>query len=64
MMYLTVLTSRRAVFHPNFPTVLTALDIDNTVVANCLIDMRSIETVLLIKVRIYSHTCNAYRMLA
>uniref|UniRef100_A0A8C5WRU0 Structural maintenance of chromosomes protein 6 n=1 Tax=Laticauda laticaudata TaxID=8630 RepID=A0A8C5WRU0_LATLA len=39
----------RAVFHPNFPTVLTALDIDNSVVANCLIDMRSIETVLLIK---------------
>ncbi|XP_058035033.1 structural maintenance of chromosomes protein 6 isoform X4 [Ahaetulla prasina] len=39
----------RAVFHPNYPTVLTALDIDHTVVANCLIDMRSIETVLLIK---------------
>ncbi|XP_063170876.1 structural maintenance of chromosomes protein 6 [Candoia aspera] len=39
----------RAVFHPNFPTVLKALDIDNAVVANCLIDMRSIETVLLIK---------------
>uniref|UniRef100_U3EQP1 Structural maintenance of chromosomes protein 6 n=2 Tax=Micrurus TaxID=8634 RepID=U3EQP1_MICFL len=39
----------RAVFHPNFPTVLTALDIDNSVVANCLIDMKSIETVLLIK---------------
>uniref|UniRef100_A0A2D4N836 Structural maintenance of chromosomes protein 6 n=1 Tax=Micrurus spixii TaxID=129469 RepID=A0A2D4N836_9SAUR len=39
----------RAVFHPNFPTVLTALDIDSSVVANCLIDMRSIETVLLIK---------------
>ncbi|XP_032068482.1 structural maintenance of chromosomes protein 6 isoform X1 [Thamnophis elegans] len=39
----------KAVFHPNFPTVLTALDIDNAVVANCLIDMRGIETVLLIK---------------
>lgn len=63
-MYPTVLTFCRAVFHPDFPTVLTALDIDNTVVANCLIDMRSIETVLLIKVRIHFHTCNAYRMLA
>ncbi|KAJ7341459.1 hypothetical protein JRQ81_005573 [Phrynocephalus forsythii] len=39
----------RAVVHPDFPSVLTALDIDNAVVANCLIDMRSIETVLLIK---------------
>ncbi|XP_070588951.1 structural maintenance of chromosomes protein 6 isoform X2 [Erythrolamprus reginae] len=39
----------RAVFHPNYPTVLTALDIDNAVVTNCLIDMRNIETVLLIK---------------
>ncbi|XP_068136370.1 structural maintenance of chromosomes protein 6 [Hyperolius riggenbachi] len=41
--------SRRAVVHPNYPTVLTALEIDNPVVANCLIDMRAIETVLLIK---------------
>ncbi|CAH2246041.1 structural maintenance of chromosomes 6 [Pelobates cultripes] len=40
---------KRAVFHPNYPTVLTALEIDNPVVANCLIDMRGIETVLLIK---------------
>ncbi|ELW71999.1 Structural maintenance of chromosomes protein 6 [Tupaia chinensis] len=39
----------RAAYHPEFPTVLTALDIDNAVVANSLIDMRSIETVLLIK---------------
>lgn len=43
--------SSRAAYHPEFPTVLTALDIDNAVVANSLIDMRSIETVLLIKVR-------------
>ncbi|XP_018776558.1 structural maintenance of chromosomes protein 6 isoform X2 [Serinus canaria] len=42
-------TSQRAVHHPEFPTVLTALEIENPVVANCLIDMRSIETVLLIK---------------
>ncbi|NWW60448.1 SMC6 protein, partial [Ifrita kowaldi] len=42
-------TSQRAVHHPEFPSVLTALEIDNPVVANCLIDMRSIETVLLIK---------------
>ncbi|KAM3930475.1 structural maintenance of chromosomes protein 6 [Leptodactylus fuscus] len=41
--------SQRAVQHPNYPTVLTALEIDNPVVANCLIDMRGIETVLLIK---------------
>uniref|UniRef100_A0A8C5R571 Structural maintenance of chromosomes protein 6 n=1 Tax=Leptobrachium leishanense TaxID=445787 RepID=A0A8C5R571_9ANUR len=40
---------QRAVYHQNYPTVLTALDIDNPVVANCMIDMRGIETVLLIK---------------
>ncbi|XP_061478624.1 structural maintenance of chromosomes protein 6 isoform X2 [Rhineura floridana] len=40
---------QRAVFHPDFPSVLTALDIDNAVIANCLINMRGIETVLLIK---------------
>uniref|UniRef100_A0A3Q1N6G1 Structural maintenance of chromosomes protein 6 n=2 Tax=Bos TaxID=9903 RepID=A0A3Q1N6G1_BOVIN len=39
----------RAAYHPEYPTVLTALEIDNAVVANSLIDMRSIETVLLIK---------------
>ncbi|XP_036118643.1 structural maintenance of chromosomes protein 6 isoform X4 [Molossus molossus] len=39
----------RAAYHPEFPTVLTALEIDNAVVANSLIDMRGIETVLLIK---------------
>ncbi|NWT87116.1 SMC6 protein, partial [Lanius ludovicianus] len=42
-------TSQRAVHHPEFPSVLTALEIDNPVVANCLIDMRGIETILLIK---------------
>ncbi|NXH49751.1 SMC6 protein, partial [Dicaeum eximium] len=42
-------TSQRAVHHPEFPSVLTALEIDDPVVANCLIDMRGIETVLLIK---------------
>ncbi|XP_053315350.1 structural maintenance of chromosomes protein 6 [Spea bombifrons] len=40
---------QRAVMHPEYPTVLTALEIDNPVVTNCLIDMRGIETVLLIK---------------
>ncbi|XP_048842118.1 structural maintenance of chromosomes protein 6-like isoform X2 [Brienomyrus brachyistius] len=35
--------------HPKYPTVLQALEIDNPVVANCLIDMRAVETVLLIK---------------
>ncbi|NXG48593.1 SMC6 protein, partial [Psilopogon haemacephalus] len=39
----------RAVNHPEFPSVLTALEIDHPMVANCLIDARSIETVLLIK---------------
>uniref|UniRef100_A0A672LYN5 Structural maintenance of chromosomes protein 6-like n=1 Tax=Sinocyclocheilus grahami TaxID=75366 RepID=A0A672LYN5_SINGR len=38
-----------AVDHPEYPTVLQALDIENSVVANCLIDMRGIETILLIK---------------
>ncbi|MBN3310633.1 SMC6 protein, partial [Amia calva] len=39
----------RAVNHPEFPTVLQALEIEDPVVANCLIDMRGIETILLIK---------------
>ncbi|KAK1171782.1 structural maintenance of chromosomes protein 6 isoform X1 [Acipenser oxyrinchus oxyrinchus] len=39
----------RAVNHPEFPSVLQALEIDDPVVANCLIDMRGIETILLIK---------------
>uniref|UniRef100_A0AAR2LZK9 Structural maintenance of chromosomes protein 6 n=1 Tax=Pygocentrus nattereri TaxID=42514 RepID=A0AAR2LZK9_PYGNA len=41
--------SHRAIDHPEYPSVLQALDIDNPVVTNCLIDMRGIETVLLIK---------------
>ncbi|XP_008563188.1 PREDICTED: structural maintenance of chromosomes protein 6-like, partial [Galeopterus variegatus] len=39
----------RAAVHSEFPSVLTALEIDNVVVANSLIDMRNIESVLLIK---------------
>ncbi|NXV83908.1 SMC6 protein, partial [Atlantisia rogersi] len=39
----------RGVYHPEFPSVLTALEIDNAVVANCLIDVRGIEMILLIK---------------
>ncbi|KAF1410160.1 Structural maintenance of chromosomes protein 6, partial [Spheniscus humboldti] len=39
----------RGVHHPEFPSVLTALEIDDAVVANCLIDVRGIETILLIK---------------
>lgn len=42
----------RGVHHPEFPSVLTALEIDDPVVANCLIDMRGIEKILLIKVRL------------
>ncbi|KAG9336229.1 hypothetical protein JZ751_002576 [Albula glossodonta] len=34
----------RSVSHPEFPSVLDTLVIPNPVVANCLIDMRSIET--------------------
>ncbi|XP_019392917.1 PREDICTED: structural maintenance of chromosomes protein 6-like isoform X2 [Crocodylus porosus] len=41
--------TQRAVYHSEFPSVLTALEIDNAVVANCLIDIRKIETILLIK---------------
>ncbi|KAJ8270525.1 hypothetical protein GJAV_G00115940 [Gymnothorax javanicus] len=41
--------SGRAVQHREYPTVLQALDIQDPAVANCLIDMRGIETVLLIK---------------
>ncbi|NWI90720.1 SMC6 protein, partial [Pitta sordida] len=40
---------RRAVHHPEFPSVLTALEIDHAMVANCLIDVRGIEKILLIK---------------
>ncbi|KAJ8410183.1 hypothetical protein AAFF_G00201640 [Aldrovandia affinis] len=39
----------RAVRHPDYPTVLQALEIEDPMVANCLIDMRGIETVLIIK---------------
>ncbi|KAK7922465.1 hypothetical protein WMY93_009367 [Mugilogobius chulae] len=44
-------TRRRGVNHPDYPSVLQALDIEDPVVANCLIDQRSIESVLLIKNR-------------
>ncbi|NXF05774.1 SMC6 protein, partial [Smithornis capensis] len=40
---------QRAVHHPEFPSVLTALEIDHVMVANCLIDVRGIEKILLIK---------------
>ncbi|XP_036596475.1 structural maintenance of chromosomes protein 6-like [Trichosurus vulpecula] len=39
----------RMAYHPEFPTVLTALEIDHPVVVNTLIDMRGIESVLLVK---------------
>nr|XP_046228256.1 structural maintenance of chromosomes protein 6-like isoform X2 [Scatophagus argus] len=44
-------TRKRAVNHPEYPSVLQALDIDDPVVANCLIDQRGIESILLIKNR-------------
>uniref|UniRef100_A0A3B4A2C9 RecF/RecN/SMC N-terminal domain-containing protein n=1 Tax=Periophthalmus magnuspinnatus TaxID=409849 RepID=A0A3B4A2C9_9GOBI len=37
--------------HPEYPSVLQALEIEDPAVANCLIDQRGIETVLLIKNR-------------
>ncbi|XP_065110604.1 structural maintenance of chromosomes protein 6 isoform X2 [Paramisgurnus dabryanus] len=39
----------RGVCHPEFPSVLDALNIENPVITNCLIDMRSIESILIIK---------------
>ncbi|XP_027028107.2 structural maintenance of chromosomes protein 6 [Tachysurus fulvidraco] len=39
----------RAVRHPEFPSVLDSLIIENPVIVNCLIDMRSIECILIIK---------------
>ncbi|CAN9510891.1 unnamed protein product [Ophioblennius macclurei] len=44
-------TKRRAVNHPDYPSVLQALDIEDPVVANCLIDQKGIESILLIKNR-------------
>ncbi|XP_072545405.1 structural maintenance of chromosomes protein 6 isoform X2 [Salminus brasiliensis] len=39
----------RCVQHPEFPSVLDILLVDNPVIINCLIDMRSIECILVIK---------------
>ncbi|XP_034555608.1 structural maintenance of chromosomes protein 6 [Notolabrus celidotus] len=44
-------TRRRGVHHPDYPSVLQALEIEDPVVANCLIDQRGIECILLIKNR-------------
>ncbi|KAL6095967.1 smc6 [Pungitius sinensis] len=44
-------TRSRAVNHPEHPSVLQALEIEDSVVANCLIDQRNIESILLIKNR-------------
>ncbi|XP_042359511.1 structural maintenance of chromosomes protein 6-like isoform X2 [Plectropomus leopardus] len=44
-------TRPRAVNHPDYPSVLQALEIEDPVVANCLIDQRGIESILLIKNR-------------
>ncbi|XP_041831050.1 structural maintenance of chromosomes protein 6-like isoform X2 [Melanotaenia boesemani] len=44
-------TRQRAVNHPQYPSVLQALEIDDPVVANCLIDQIGIERILLIKNR-------------
>ncbi|KAF4101920.1 structural maintenance of chromosomes protein 6 [Onychostoma macrolepis] len=39
----------RGVHHPEFPTVLDCLNIENPVIANVLIDTRGIENILIIK---------------
>ncbi|XP_077414638.1 structural maintenance of chromosomes protein 6 [Vanacampus margaritifer] len=49
-------TRRRAVNHPAYPTVLQTVEIEDPIVANCLIDQRGIESILLIKNR--AEACN------
>ncbi|XP_070705825.1 structural maintenance of chromosomes protein 6 [Pempheris klunzingeri] len=44
-------TRKRGVNHPEYPSVLQALEIEDPVVANCLIDQKAIESILLIKNR-------------
>ncbi|XP_051578178.1 structural maintenance of chromosomes protein 6 isoform X1 [Myxocyprinus asiaticus] len=39
----------RGVHHPEFPSVLDSLNIENPVITNCLIDMRGVESILIIK---------------
>ena len=46
----------REVNHPKYPSVLQALEIEDPVVANCLIDQRGIECILLIKVNTLTHS--------
>nr|XP_061805050.1 structural maintenance of chromosomes protein 6-like [Nerophis lumbriciformis] len=48
-------TKRRAVNHPSYPSVFQSLEIEDPVVANCLIDQRGIENILLIKNRAEAH---------
>lgn len=40
----------RGVKHPDFPSVLDTLNCSSPVITNCLIDMRGIECILVIKV--------------
>lgn len=51
LMVLVCFVFVRAVNHPEYPSVLQALEIEDPVVANCLIDQKGIESILLIKVR-------------
>ncbi|KAM9339091.1 structural maintenance of chromosomes protein 6 [Symphorus nematophorus] len=44
-------TRKKAVNHPEYRSVLQQLEIEDPVVANCLIDQRGIESILLIKNR-------------
>lgn len=45
----------RVAYHPEFPTVLSALEIDSPVVTNTLIGMSGIELVMLIKTNALAH---------
>lgn len=50
VVFVVLCPSVRAVNHPPYPSVLQALEIEDPVVANCLIDQKGIESILLIKV--------------
>lgn len=42
----------RKVFHPEFPSMVDVITATSPVIINCLIDMRGIESVLIIKVNV------------
>lgn len=40
----------RKAFHPEYPTILDTITATDPVILNCLIDMKGIESILVIKV--------------